>query len=93
MPSDAKSPEQVRKQIGEEREQLATAVEQLRSELHEAADVASKLPALPVLAAGALAGGFVLAGGIGATFRLVFRRGREGRRKASAGRYTLVDRD
>src|SRR5436309_1197818 len=43
-------------------------------------------------AGGALAGGFVLAGGIGATMRLVARRGREGRRKATLGRFSLVDR-
>lgn len=93
MPTNAQSPQEVRKQIGEEREQLATAVEQLRSELHEATDVASKLPALPVLAAGALGAGFVLAGGIGATFRLIFRRGREGRLRAAVGQYRLVERD
>ena len=90
MPSNAKSPDQVRKEIGAEREQLAHAVEQLRTELHQAADVSSKLPAL---AAGALAGGFVLAGGIGATARLLFRRGREGRTRAAVGRYKVVERD
>jgi hypothetical protein len=83
----------VRRQIEDEREQLADAVKTLRTELHEATDVASKLPALPVLALGALAGGFVLSGGIGATVRLLFRRGREGREKAALGRYKLVDRD
>jgi hypothetical protein len=83
----------VRRQIEDEREQLADAVKTLRSELHEATDVASKLPALPVLALGALAGGFVLSGGIGATVRLLFRRGREGHEKAALGRYKLVDRD
>ena len=93
MPSDTQSPKDVRKQIGEEREQLATAVEQLRNELHEATDVASKLPALPVLAAGALGAGFVLAGGVGATFRLLFRRGCEGRVRARVGQYRLVEHD
>jgi hypothetical protein len=83
----------VRRQIEDEREQLADAVKTLRTELHEATDVASKLPALPVLAVGALAGGFVLSGGIGATVRLLFRRGREGHEKAALGRYKLVDRD
>jgi hypothetical protein len=81
----------VQRQIESEREQLADAVKSLRSELHEATDVASKLPALPVLAAGALAGGFVLAGGMGATVRLLFRRGREGHTRAAVGRYKLVD--
>lgn len=90
MPSNAKSTDQVRKEIGAEREQLAHAVEQLRAELHEATDVSSKLP---VLAAGALTAGFVLAGGIGATARLLFRRGREGRTRAAVGRYRVVERD
>lgn len=93
MPSNGRSPEQVRKEIGAERDQLAVAVEQLRTELHQATDVASKLPALPVLAAGALTGGFVLAGGIGATARLLFRRGREGRTRAELGRCRVVERD
>jgi hypothetical protein len=83
----------VRRQIEDEREQLADAVKTLRTELHEATDVASKLPALPVLALGALAGGFLLSGGVGATVRLLFRRGREGHEKAALGRYKLVDRD
>jgi hypothetical protein len=83
----------VRRQIEDEREQLAEAVRTLRSELHEATDVASKLPPLPVLALGGLVGGFVLSGGVGATVRLLFRRGREGHDLAALGRYRLVDRD
>jgi hypothetical protein len=40
--------------------------------------VAEKLRArLPLATAGALAAGFLVAGGIGATARLLFRRGRE----------------
>ena len=49
---------------------------------------------LPAVAAGAAGLGFVAAGGIGATMRLVFRRGREGGgEKARFGRFSLVDRD
>ena len=60
----------------------------------EATDVGAKLRAhLPVVAAGALGAGFLLAGGIGATVRLIFRRGREGETKAPLGRFRLVDRD
>jgi hypothetical protein len=33
----------------------------------------------------------VLAGGVGASVRLVFRRGREGRTRAAVGRYRVVD--
>jgi hypothetical protein len=81
----------IRTQIEAERDQLADAVTTLRSELSEATDIASKLPPLPLLAAGALAGGFVLSGGIGATVRLLFRRGREGHERASLGRFKLLD--
>lgn len=91
MGTDRSSAEAVQRQIASEREQLATAVDTLRSERHEATDVAAKLPALPILAAGALAGGFVISGGIGATVRLLFRRGREGHTRAAVGRFKLVD--
>ena len=94
MPSDGRSPERVKEQIHAEREQLAHAVETLRGELHEAADVAAKLrPRLPLLAVGALGAGFVLSGGIGATVRLFLRRGREGTTKAKVGRYRVVESD
>ena len=93
MPSNGSSAREVKEQIQVEREQLAHAVEALRGELHEAADVGGRLrPKLPVLAAGALGAGFVVAGGLGATARLVFRRGREGRTKATVGRYELVQK-
>ncbi len=79
----------VRREIEQEREQLASAVDELR----EAADVTSKLRTkLPALAAGGAATGFVLAGGLGATLRLLARRGRDGETKAKAGRFRLVDR-
>jgi hypothetical protein len=78
MATNARTPEQVRREIEAEREQLASAVEQLRDELGEATDVTGKLRAkLPVVAAGALSAGFVLSGGVGATMRYFARRGRE----------------
>ncbi|SRR6266516_3804462 len=90
----ARTTEDVRRDIGEEREQLAEAVGALRSDLGEATDVAGKLRSrLPVVAAGALGLGFVAAGGIGATMRLLMRRGREGETKARLGRFSLVGRD
>ena len=49
-------------------------------------------PAMAFLV-GALGVGFLLAGGVGATARLIFRRGREGETKATLGRFRLVDRD
>ena len=75
---NGRTPEAVRREIESEREQLATAVEHLREGLGEATDVAGKLRGrLPAAAAGAFGAGFVLAGGIGATMRLLARRGRE----------------
>jgi hypothetical protein len=93
MAAKARTEDQVRQDLAREREQLASAVEQLRSEFGEATDVTGKLRAkLPVAAAGAASAGFVLAGGVGATMRLLARRGREGRTKAKVGRFKLVDR-
>jgi hypothetical protein len=87
-------PEQLRQEVAAEREQLAHAVEHLRAEIREATNVKAKLRAnLPVAAAGALGVGFFVAGGIGATMRLLARRGREGSEKARFGRFRLVDRD
>jgi hypothetical protein len=91
---NARTLEDVRRDIASEREQLADAAESLRESLGEATNVGGKLRSnLPAAAAGALAVGFVVAGGIGATARLVFRRGREGETKAKVGRFRLVNRD
>jgi hypothetical protein len=85
--------EELRRELEAERERLAAAVEALRSDLGEAANVAAKLrERLPLVAGGALGLGFVAAGGIGATVRLIFRRGREGQTKARVGRFSLLDR-
>jgi hypothetical protein len=85
--------QRLRRELSAEREQLADAVETLRSELGDATNIGGKLQSkLPVVAAGALGLGFVVAGGIGATARLLFRRGREGEEKAKAGRFSLVRR-
>jgi hypothetical protein len=84
----------VRREIESEREQLATAADDLRESLGEATNISGKLRSnLPAVAAGALGIGFLLAGGVGATARLIFRRGREGETKAKLGRFRLVDRD
>lgn len=75
---NGRTPEAVRRDIRTEREQLAQAVDELREGLGAATDVTGKLRAkLPAVAAGALGAGFFLAGGIGATMRLLARRGRE----------------
>ena len=92
--SNNRTLEQVRRDIESEREQLAGAAETLREEIGEATNIGAKLRSnLPVVAVGALGVGFLLAGGVGATARLIFRRGREGETKAKLGRFRIVDRD
>ena len=86
-------PDQLQQEVAAEREQFAHAVDRLRAELREATNVKAKVRAnLPAVAAGALGVGFFRAGGIGATMRLLARRGREGSEKARFGRFRLVDR-
>jgi hypothetical protein len=91
--TNSRTPEEVRRDIASERDQLADAVEDLRTGLGEVTDIAGKLRgSLPVVAAGALGAGFVIAGGVGATARLLFRRGREGKEKARFGPFAFIDR-
>ena len=94
MPTrNGRSPEEVRRDIEAERDRLASAVDELREEVGEVTDLTGKLRSkLPAVAVGAAGAGFVLAGGIGATARLLMRRGREGRTKARLGPFSLVDR-
>ena len=76
--TNGRTPEAVRREIANEREALAHAVEELREGLGQATDIAGKLQAkLPAVAVGALGAGFFLAGGIGATMRFFARKGRE----------------
>ena len=92
--SNSRTLADVRREIETEREQLADAADSLRESFSEATDVRGKLRAnLPAATIGALGIGFLLAGGVGATARLIFRRGREGETKAQAGRFRLVNRD
>jgi len=91
---NGRSAAEVRRDIETERERLAVAVDDLRAGLGEATDISAKLKGrLPVATAAALGAGFVLAGGVGATMRLLMRRGREGRTKARLGPFSLIDRD
>jgi hypothetical protein len=74
----ASTEQNLRREIHDEREQLADAVDTLRAELGEATNISGKLRSnLPVVTAGALGLGFVAAGGIGATARLLMRRSGE----------------
>jgi hypothetical protein len=93
-PRNNRSVEDVRRDLEQERDQLADAADSLRDSIDEATDITGKLRAkLPAVAAGALFAGFVLAGGVGATARLVFRRGREGSTLARLGRVRIVEDD
>jgi hypothetical protein len=91
----AATDEHLRRQIADERQHLTSAFDELRTE----ADVTAKLRgALPIAAAAALGAGFVLAGGIGATMRLLARRSREHPPengydpRARVGRFQLIRR-
>ena len=84
MPANGRTPEQVRRDIEAERQQLAGAVEHLRDELGEATDISARLKSkLPIVAGAAASAGFVLAGGVGATARYFARRGRENHSRLS----------
>lgn len=90
MAAETRTPEQIRSEIESERERLATAVDSLREGMNVSNALRGKLP---VAAAAALGVGFVVAGGIGATMRLLMRRSREGDTKARFGPFRLVERD
>ena len=88
--TNSRTTEQVRRDIEAERERLGLAVDDLRAGM----DINAKLKdKLPLAAAAALGIGFVVSGGVGATMRLLMRRGLEGRTKARFGPFSLVDRD
>jgi hypothetical protein len=85
--------ETIRRDLEVERDRLARAVDELRSEVGQATDITGKLKAkLPLVAAGAAGTGFFVAGGIGATLRYLARRGREGHETARVGRWSIRDR-
>jgi hypothetical protein len=88
-----RTPEEIRRDIAAEREQLDASVDALRGAVKDATDVRGRLQArLPVVAAAAAGAGFFFAGGIGATMRLLARRSREGTTEARVGRFRIVDR-
>lgn len=91
--SDGRSQETIRSEIEDERRELAQAVEELREGIADVTDLRTQIGAkLGLAAAAALAAGFVLAGGVGATMRLLGHRGRdEPRELFRLGRLRLVD--
>jgi hypothetical protein len=92
--TNERSTKQVRRDIETERDRLATAVDDLRAEIGEATNIGAKLKGkVPIATAAAVGAGFFLAGGVGASMRLLMRRSREGRTKARFGPFALIDRD
>ena len=87
----ANTEQNLRRELGEERDRLTEAVGGLREEIDEAKTLGAKVRSrLPIAATvGALGVGFVKAGGIGAIARLLFRRGRKADQKAATGRPRL----
>jgi hypothetical protein len=78
MPS--RSPEEIRGSIEANRQQLGTAVEQLRTEIVKATDWRGQLRRYePNVLVGAAAAGFVIGGGIAALGALTFGRRRRRR--------------
>jgi hypothetical protein len=78
MPS--RTPEEIRASIEQNRQELGVSLEKLRAEVTELTDWRSQLrrnqQALTIAAAGT---GFVLGGGVGGSFRLLFGRRRGGK--------------
>jgi hypothetical protein len=92
--SNTRSTDDVRRDLEQEREHLASAAESLRDSIGDATNITAKLRSkMPLVAGGALATGFFLAGGVGATARLLFRRGRESDTRMKLGRFRIVDDD
>jgi len=85
-----RNPEEVQRDIEAERERLAVAVEDLRDGIGRVASLKGKL--LPAASAAAFGLGFVTAGGVGATMRLLTGHGREDKAKARFGRFSRVGR-
>jgi hypothetical protein len=88
--SKSRNAEQVQREIESERERLAVAVDDLRDGIDRVTSLKGKLP---VAIAAAFGVGFVAAGGVGATMRLLMGRGREGRTKSRFGPFSRVGRD
>ena len=80
---------ELRRELARERLELVRAIESLRSSTNMRGVLDGRLP---LMAAAAFGAGFVLAGGIGATARLVFRRRRDARTLLALGPFALIER-
>ena len=88
--SNGRTTEQVRRDIETERDRLARAADDLRAEMNVNRQLKGKV--LPAAVA-ALGIGFVVAGGIGATVRLLMQRRQEDETKSRFALFSFVDRD
>jgi hypothetical protein len=85
---DGPAADALRRELAAERDRLVGALDDLRRSTHVTEGLRRQLP---VAVGVAFASGFVLSGGIGAAFRLAFRRGRERRRPlAKLGPFAIV---
>jgi hypothetical protein len=83
MPS--RTPEEIRASIEENRQELGASLDKLRQEVTELTDWRTQLRRnLEVLTIGAAGAGFVLGGGVGGTFGLLFGRKRRRARRLDA---------
>jgi hypothetical protein len=81
----SRTPEEIRSSMERNRQELGTAVEQLRVEVVKLTDWRSQLQRYePQVLVGAAAAGFILGGGIAALGALTF--GRRKRKQAKLGR-------
>ena len=77
MPTPSRSPEQIRASIEQNRQELGTSMEKLRTEVTRATDWRAQLRRNePKVLIGAVAAGFVLGGGIAAIGGILFGRRR-----------------
>ncbi len=82
MPQPTRTPEEIRSSIERNRQQLGTAVEQLRTEVTRLSDWRAQLRnAEPQVLIGAAVAGFVIGGGIAALGALTFGRRKRRRQK------------
>ena len=91
MPQPARTPEEIRASIEENRQQLAVSLEKLRGEVVELSDWRRQLIAHQnQVMIGAGIAGFVLGGGLAATGSLLFG-GRRRRRKRAAALHSAAE--
>ena len=94
MPDNNRTAGDIKREIEQERNELARSVESLRSEIEEATDIRAQLGRhLPIAAGVALGRASCSRAASARRCGCIFRRGREGSTKARFGPFVVVDRD